>query len=134
MSKVVMLLLTNGDEVFGKLKNENDRGVDLDDAMIVTYTSIDGQPNLIFRKYCTFTNNFDIFFKKEHIVARFTDIREEILKSYEMTLSVYDEFGLPSFSEGRDSYMAEFDMPETEDDDLDLDDSFYMNNTSKKVH
>ena len=131
MSNIVMLLLTNGDEVFGKVKHENDRGIDLDDALIITYTNIDGTPNLIFRKYCTFTNNYDIFFKREHIVAKFTDIREEILKSYEMTLGVYTEHGLPNFHSKDDDYMTEFEF----DDDVDdIDDGFFIDNISKKVH
>lgn len=131
MSDTVMLLLTNGDEVFGKLTGESDRGIDLDDAMLITYTAIDGVPNIIFRKYCTYTNNFDIFFKREHIVAKFTDIREEILKSYQMTLDVYAEKGLPNFADSDDEYLGEFDMP---DMDEDKDEGFYIDNISKKVH
>lgn len=132
-----MLLLTNGDEVFGKLKNENERGIDLDDAMLITFTTLNGEPNLIFRKYCTYTNNFDIFFKREHIVAKFTDIREELIKSYEMTIGVYNEYGLPDFSGASDNYMAEFDMPDGSDTDEEPefdDDAFYFSNTKKTVH
>jgi hypothetical protein len=131
---IVMALLTNGEEVFGELLNENDRGIDLDNALLMTYTTINGEPNIIFRKYCTYSNNFDIFFKREHIVAVFKDLRDEILKSYEMTMEVYNENGLPGFEEGGDEYMAEFDMPEA-DDDVELDDSnFFIQNGSKKVH
>ena len=136
---IVMALLTNGEEVFGELLNENDRGIDLDNALLMTYATIDNEPNIIFRKYCTYSNNFDVFFKREHIVAVFKDLREEILKSYQMTMEVYDENGLPEFSSDSDEYMAEFDMPEPSvDDDIDdtkiSEDSFFINNSSKKVH
>jgi len=136
---IVMALLTNGEEVFGELLNENDRGIDLDNALLMTYATIDNEPNIIFRKYCTYSNNFDVFFKREHIVAVFKDLREEILKSYQMTMEVYDENGLPEFSSDSDEYMAEFDMPEPSvDNDIDdteiSEDSFFINNSSKKVH
>lgn len=134
---IVMALLTNGEEVFGELLNENDRGIDLDNALLMTYTTIDGEPNIIFRKYCTYSNNFDVFFKREHIVAVFKDLRDEILKSYEMTMEVYDEHGLPGFGDANEEYMAEFDMPEMSDesDDIEMDDSsFFISNGSKKVH
>ena len=136
---IVMALLTNGEEVFGELLNENDRGIDLDNALLMTYATINNEPNIIFRKYCTYSNNFDVFFKREHIVAVFKDLREEILKSYQMTMEVYDENGLPEFSSDSDEYMAEFDMPEPSvDDDIDdteiSEDSFFINNSSKKVH
>ena len=136
---IVMALLTNGEEVFGELLNENDRGIDLDNALLMTYTTINNEPNIIFRKYCTYSNNFDVFFKREHIVAVFKDLREEILKSYQMTMEVYNENGLPSFyQEETDEYMAEFDFPESDkNDDLDTEiseDSFFISNSSKKVH
>jgi len=135
---IVMALLTNGEEVFGELLNENDRGIDLDNALLMTYATINNEPNIIFRKYCTYSNNFDIFFKREHIVAVFKDLREEILKSYQMTMEVYNENGLPDFSSDADEYMAEFDMPGPNDDDIDeteiSEDSFFINNSSKKVH
>ena len=136
---IVMALLTNGEEVFGELLNENDRGIDLDNALLMTYATINNEPNIIFRKYCTYSNNFDVFFKREHIVAVFKDLREEILKSYQMTMEVYDENGLPEFSSDSDEYMAEFDMPEPSvDDDIDdteiSEDSFFISNSSKKVH
>ena len=136
---IVMALLTNGEEVFGELLNENDRGIDLDNALLMTYATINNEPNIIFRKYCTYSNNFNVFFKREHIVAVFKDLREEILKSYQMTMEVYDENGLPEFSSDSDEYMAEFDMPEPSvDNDIDdteiSEDSFFINNSSKKVH
>ena len=135
---IVMALLTNGEEVFGELLNENDRGIDLDNALLMTYTTINNEPNIIFRKYCTYSNNFDVFFKREHIVAVFKNLREEILKSYQMTMEVYNENGLPEFSSDADEYMAEFDMPGPNDDDIDdteiSEDSFFISNSSKKVH
>ena len=137
MSNIVMLLLTNGDEVFGKLTGESERGIDLDDAMLITYTAIDGVPNIIFRKYCTYTNNFDIFFKREHIVAKFTDIREEILKSYQMTVDLYTERGLPDFNDAADEYLGEFDLPEVDEHGLDEDSddySYLYANKKKTVH
>jgi len=136
---IVMALLTNGEEVFGELLNENDRGIDLDNALLMTYTTINNEPNIIFRKYCTYSNNFDVFFKREHIVAVFKDLREEILKSYQMTMEVYEENGLPSFYQAdEDEYLAEFDFPdsnEIEEPDAEIsEDSFFINNSSKKVH
>lgn len=129
-----MLLLTNGDEVFGKLLGENDRGVDLDDALVASYTTIDGQPTIVLRKYCTYSNNFDIFFKREHIVSVFKDLREEIVKTYNTTLKMYSETDIPAFTNTDE--ILEFDPDfddESDFDDDDYDSIFYTNN-KKTVH
>lgn len=129
-----MLLLTNGDEVFGDLLGENDRGVDLDNALVANYTTIDGGPTIIFRKYCAYSNNFDIFFKREHIVAVFKDLRDEVIKSYQLSLKLYDGTGVSPFT--NEEEILEFDPDfdnEPDFDDDDYDSIFYTNN-KKTVH
>lgn len=137
MSQISMLLLTNGDEVFGEIKNENERGVDIDNALVAHYTTISGTPTIIFRKFCTFTNNFDVFFKREHIVATFKDIREDVLKSYKLTMKLYIENGIPSFADADDvlDFNPDIDSDGFDDvDDIDFeDDSMIEYSYSKKT-
>lgn len=131
---IVMLLLTNGEEVFGELLGENDRGIDLDNALAVNYTTIDGNPTIIFRKYCTYSNNFDIFFKREHIIAVFKDLREEIIKSYMMSVELYDGSEITTFTDsgGILEFDPDFDI-EPDFDEGDYDSIFYTNN-KKTIH
>jgi len=126
-----MLLLTNGDEVFGEITNENERGVDMDNALVAQYATISETPTIIFRKFCTFTNNFDVFFKREHIIATFKDIREDVIKSYRLTMELYNENGIPTFADADD--ILDFE-PEFELNDIDLDeDSMIEYPYSKKT-
>lgn len=131
---IVMLLLTNGEEVFGELLGENDRGIDLDNALVANYTTVDGSPTIIFRKYCTYSNNFDIFFKREHIIAVFRYLREEVIKSYMMSMKLYDETEVEAFTNSDE--ILEFDPDfdgEPDFDDDDYDSIFYTNN-KKTIH
>lgn len=131
MKQISMLLLTNGDEVFGEITNENERGVDMDNALVAQYATISETPTIIFRKFCTFTNNFDVFFKREHIIATFKDIREDVIKSYRLTMELYNENGIPTFADADDTLDFE---PEFELNDIDLDeDSMIEYPYSKKT-
>jgi len=131
MKQISMLLLTNGDEVFGEITNENERGVDMDNALVAQYATISETPTIIFRKFCTFTNNFDVFFKREHIIATFKDIREDVIKSYRLTMELYNENGIPTFADADD--ILDFE-PEFELNDIDLDeDSMIEYSYSKKT-
>jgi len=131
MKQISMLLLTNGDEVFGEITNENERGVDMDNALVAQYATISETPTIIFRKFCTFTNNFDVFFKREHIIATFKDIREDVIKSYRLTMELYNENGIPTFADADD--ILDFE-PEFELNDIDLDeDSMIEYPYSKKT-
>ena len=131
MKQISMLLLTNGDEVFGEITNENERGVDMDNALVAQYATIGETPTIVFRKFCTFTNNFDVFFKREHIIATFKDIREDVIKSYRLTMELYNENGIPTFADADD--ILDFE-PEFELNDIDLDeDSMIEYPYSKKT-
>lgn len=143
MNKIVMVLLTNGEEVFGELLNENDKGIDLDNALLANYTMVKGVPTIIFRKYCSYSNNFDIFFKREHIVATFKDLQDEIVKSYSKTMEAYKSIDLSSTFATDDDDILDFD-PDFDTDGLDsldefdlddsFDDSYYYKNKKRKVH
>ena len=131
MKQISMLLLTNGDEVFGEITNENERGVDMDNALVAQYATISETPTIIFRKFCTFTNNFDVFFKREHIIATFKDIREDVIKSYRLTMELYNENGIPTFADADD--ILDFE-PDFEQNDIDSDeDSMIEYPYSKKT-
>jgi len=139
MSNIVMILLTNGEEVFGELLGENDKGVDLDNVLLAQYIMAQGVPTIIFRKYCTFSNNFDIFFKREHIVATFKDLREEIVQSYSATLNATlnaykdSDFlstdGFIEFDPEFTSSDSEFEFEEEQ-----FDDSSYYKNKKRTIH
>ena len=128
-----MLLLTNGDEVFGEILNESDRGVDMNNALVAQYATISDTPTVIFRKFCTFTNNFDVFFKREHIIATFKDIREDVLKSYHLTMELYNDESITPFSNADD--VIDFDSNfEDTDIDTDEDNMIEYNYNKKTVH
>ena len=131
MKQISMLLLTNGDEVFGEIKNENERGVDMDNALVAQYATIGETPTIVFRKFCTFANNFDVFFKREHIIATFKDIREDVLKSYYLTLELYNDGTISSFSDADE--LLDFDS-NFDDTDIDSDeDSMVEYSYNKKT-
>ena len=142
MNPIVMLLLTNGEEVFGELLSENDRGIDLDNALVAQYTNIKGIPTVIFRKYCSYSKNFDIFFKREHIIAVFKDLQDEIIKSYHTTMEAYKSLDVSTLIETDDilNFDPDFGIDNELDslDELDIDDSFddsyYYQNKKRKVH
>lgn len=131
-----MLLLTNGDEVFGEILNENERGVDVGNALVAQYTMANNVPTILFRKFCTYSNNFDVFFKREHIVATFKDIREDVIKSYQLTMELYNTESVSPFSNTDELIGFEPDFDTDDDYDLDSlnDDDLYYLNKKRRTH
>jgi len=136
MSQIAMLLLTNGDEVFGEILNENERGVDMGNALVAQYTMANDVPTILFRKFCTYSNNFDVFFKREHIVATFKDIREDVIKSYQLTMELYNTESISPFSNTDELIGFEPDFDTDDDCDLDSlnDDDLYYLNKKRRTH
>ena len=142
MNQIVMVLLTNGEEVFGELTGENDKGIDLNNALVVQYTTVKGVPTILFRKYCSYSNNFDVFFKREHIVAVFKDLKEEVIKTYCNTMSAYNTTDVKGFLNSDEILEDEDDYSDIDvflDDEFDLNnddinDSIYYKNKKRKVH
>ena len=96
MDNVVALVLVSGEEVVGRVAGETDRGIDLADAMCMFYAAPESAErsngvHIIFRKYTLLTNEYDVFFKKEHVLNIFTDLRPDVVEAYEYTLNATKE-------------------------------------------
>ena len=71
----VVVKLKNGEEVFGKMHINNEKSIELDDAMQMRYHISDetSSPVMYFTKYCIFTESFDITIPKDCIMHVFKD-------------------------------------------------------------
>lgn len=122
MSDLALLILTNGEEIIGEIKGETDRGVDLDDVLVISYYNDHNEspiPVVYFRKYCIHTPSFSVFFKKEHIVNIFRDINQDIVDYYAKSLQKYKDY----VDVEKNLYENEYNREYGFDDDFDPDDS-----------
>ncbi len=96
MDNVVALVLVSGEEVVGRVAGETDRGIDLADVMCMFYAAPESAKHsngvhIIFRKYTLLTNEYSVFFKKEHVLNIFTNLRPDVIEAYEYTLNASKE-------------------------------------------
>ena len=113
MSEIAALVLVSGEEVVGRIAGETDRGIDLADAMVMFYAQPQSENTngirIVFRKYSMLTNDYQVFFKKEHVLNIFRDLRPDVLEAYEYTLDLTKQ------EDTFENLMAE---PEMDDDEF----------------
>ena len=80
---VLLRIKFGGLYVMGKVMNENDRIIDLEDACILVHRpSVQGTPEIFFSKYCPYTKSFDVGFKKDSLSQIFRDPLDGIVDFY----------------------------------------------------
>lgn len=88
MDAIYVLRLINGDEVIGNLMGENDKGIDLDNTLLIKYRIDDkGYPTIYFTKYCLLNKEFQVFFKRDTIMNVFRDPTPEVCQYYSNSLN-----------------------------------------------
>ena len=112
MSEIAALVLVSGEEVVGRIAGETDRGIDLADAMVMFYAQPQSENangiRIVFRKYSMLTNDYQVFFKKEHVLNIFRDLRPDVLEAYEYTLNLTKQ---------EDTFENLMTEPDMDDDD-----------------
>lgn len=109
---VLIRIRWGGAYILGRLAGENDRIIDLKDALQIQYRMItDKGPELFFTKFCLFTKSFDTGFKKDDISHIFRDPLDNILDLYEDTVVRMKETMAESLEK-------EDDMTQEDDEDL----------------
>lgn len=85
--QVVIIKTVIGEEIIGKLKGVNDKGVDILDPLMIKYRYNDiGAPTVYFTKYPFFTKSFEAYFKMEGVVHIFYDVLDSVIDYYEKNL------------------------------------------------
>lgn len=82
-NKVIILHLVDGCEVVGRFLSENDRGIDIADAMLIRYGLNNlGNHAFYFNKYCPYDASSDAYFKKDVIVSIHREIFPFVVDHY----------------------------------------------------
>lgn len=85
--EIVMIKTIIGEEIIGKLKGINDRGIDIIDPLMIKYRySEDGRPSVYFTKYPFYTKSFEAYFKMEGVMHVYHDVLETVSRYYERNL------------------------------------------------
>jgi len=80
--------------VMGKVMNENDRIIDLQDACFLIHRPGQVGAEIFFSKYCPYTKSFDVAFKKDHISQIFRDPLDGIVDFYhDQLIQIKDSYG-----------------------------------------
>lgn len=86
--EIYVLKLVSGDEVIGEVVGENDKGIDLNDALMVKYRLDEkGYPTLYFTKYCLLDREFQVFFKRDTILNIFRYPTQDVCNYYQSSLN-----------------------------------------------
>jgi len=80
----VLIKLTNGDEVMGKLAIKEENSLELENALTLRYSlSTDGSPNMFFTKYCLFNKGMDVTFPSDSVMHVFKDLVPSLIDYYD---------------------------------------------------
>lgn len=88
MSDCVIVKLQFGEEVIGELIGEEDNGVILDNACLISYraNASNGYPSLMLTKYCLVSRSFEVFFQEKDICQVFYDPIPTLVQHFERTI------------------------------------------------
>lgn len=86
--EVVIVRMTDGPDVIGKVMNETDRGIHLDDACLIQYSrSKEGYPSVFLTKYCIANLSFDAFFQRKDICQIFRDPVPTLIDQHQRSIN-----------------------------------------------
>ena len=80
---IIIVKLTNGEQIMGELRGENDRCIDVDGCLMVELKhNFSGVPIIFMKKYCPWNDSFMVRIEHDFIMNRFSDPNPMVLDFY----------------------------------------------------
>jgi hypothetical protein len=139
MTDFVVLKLSDGSDIVGKLYEEKSGGIVVQDALELklSYDEYDDKNTLHFIKYSMYTKEFDVFFPNSKISFISKAPLDSLVKYYNISLKDIKKYWVKHMEKGlstiNKSFEKAYNKKSTELDEKTLTD-FYENNMDKKIH
>lgn len=141
MTDFVVLKLSDGSDIVGKLYEEKSGGVVVEDALELklSYDEYDDKSTLHFVKYSMYTKEFDVFFPNSKISFISKAPLDNLVKYYNVSLKDIKKYWVNHMEKGLSTINKTFEKAYSnskkskELDEKTLMD-FYENYMNKKIH
>ena len=125
--EVVIVRMTDGPDVIGRVMNETDRGIHLDDVCLIQYTrSEQGYPSVFLTKYCMANLSFDAFFQRKDICQIFRDPVPTLMEQHERSINRLRKNYAKAFETVDEIEEQQFEISDYEKDYDDMADEIFL--------